>query len=90
MQNLRYFVLLGWIQGLRGVEGALNFFYFECGIFCHFLLGMAFVYGGSGEVGFLGNNYIGFLENWQVSPVLLPRTYHSVGLAALKDILYAH
>ena len=66
MQNLRYLVLLGWTQGLRGVEGALNF-YFGCGIFCHFLLGMAFLYGGSGEVGFLGNNYIGFLGNNYIS-----------------------
>ena len=29
-----------------------------------FLLGVAFVYGGSGEVCFLGNNYFGFLETW--------------------------
>ena len=30
-----------------------------------FLLGVAFVYGGSGEVCFLRNNYLGLLENWE-------------------------
>ena len=29
-----------------------------------FLLGVAFVYRGSSEVCFLGNNYLGLLENW--------------------------
>ncbi|MDE0644575.1 MAG: proton-conducting transporter membrane subunit [bacterium] len=64
MQNLGLFVLLGRARGLRGVEGALKFFILGAVSSAVFLLGVAFVYGGSGEVGFLGNNYIGFLENW--------------------------
>jgi len=64
MQNLGLFVLLGRARGLRGVEGALKFFILGAVSSAVFLLGVAFVYGGSGEVCFLGNNYLGFLENW--------------------------
>ena len=55
MQNLGFFVLLGWARGLRGVEEALKFFILGV-VFSAFLLGVAFVYGGSEKVGFLGNN----------------------------------
>nr|YP_001648655.1 NADH dehydrogenase subunit 2 [Hippospongia lachne]ABW83935.1 NADH dehydrogenase subunit 2 [Hippospongia lachne] len=64
MQNLGLFVLLGRGRGVRGVEGALKFFILGAVSSAVFLLGVAFVYGGSGEVCFLGNNYIGLLENW--------------------------
>ena len=72
MQNLGLFVLLGRARGLRGVEGALKFFILGAVSSAVFLLGVAFVYGGSGEVCFLGNNYIGLLENWGRGLLLLP------------------
>lgn len=64
MQNLGLFVLLGRARGIRGVEGALKFFILGAVSSAVFLLGVAFIYGGSGEVCFWGNNYLGLLENW--------------------------
>ena len=52
-------------QGIRGVEGALKLYILGAISSAILLLGVAFVYGGSGEVCFLRNNYLGLLENWE-------------------------